>query len=125
MKIKTILFSIIVMLTSSCALQPVTAQDQKPWSAALFYDAKSHQTSAIALYKITTFSHILGKGFSLDLDGFAGTSISGQGAIAGLLVGKRFPLADQVQGYLGFGATIQNAQPVSGGIAFGISLTLK
>ncbi len=94
------------------------AQD---WSMELYYGTQAKQTAIVASTKVTTFTNVLGKGYTLDLDGFVGAYQSGS-PVAGFSLGKRFPLADRVQGYLGLAFSVVQGKPNDFGPAFGVSV---
>ena len=95
-----------------------TAQE---WASNLFYDFQARQTAIVATRRLTTFNDILGKGFSLDLDAFAGIYQDGI-TVGGFSVGKRIPLAQNLGGYAGFGVSTSDGRPVSLGLVLGCSI---
>lgn len=95
-----------------------TAQE---WASNLFYDFQARQTAIVATRRLTTFEDVLGKGFSVDLDAFAGMYQDGK-PVGGLSLGKRFPLAKNLGGYAGFGVSTSDGKPVSVGFVLGASV---
>jgi len=86
----------------------------------LFYGTKTKQSALVASTKLTTFTHVLGKG-SIDLDAFAGAFGNGS-PVAGFSLGKRFKLADQANGYIGFGFSVSQGLPNDFGPCAGLSV---
>lgn len=101
----------------------VGALAQTKWETAMFYDFKSKGWAGIVTTPLATFRDVLGrKGLTLDLDAFAGVTFDGGSPVAGVSLGKRFPLADTVTGYVGLGIRAANREPVSAGPVFGLSV---
>lgn len=95
-----------------------SAQD---WSMQMFYGTQAKQTAIVASTKVTEFTNVLGKNITLDLDAFAGAFSSGA-PVAGFSLGKRFPLADRVQGYAGFAFSVSQGKPNDFGPMAGLSV---
>lgn len=95
-KIRTLTIATLGLLTFI-----VQAQE---WTANLYYDLKGAQTSLVATRKIGQATNILGKGKNLDLDTFIGATLDNGAPTVGVSLGKRFKFAEEVSGYLGFGA---------------------
>lgn len=79
-------------------------------TAAWVYDFGHKESSAVTTKKIGEVHNLFGKGFSLDVDLFAGANFDRKAKpITGILVGKRSPLADEVTGYFGAGLAFQDS----------------
>lgn len=91
------------------------------WATQLYYGIGTKQTAIVASTKLTSFTNVLGKGWTLDLDAFAGSFSSGA-PVAGVLIGKRIPLADQVNGYVGIAFSAVQGRPTDFGPCVGISV---
>lgn len=85
------------------------------------YDFGLKEAAAVANKKAGELTNVFGKGFSLDVDGFLGTTIKTKTPIGGVLVGKRGKLADQVEGYLGVGVSIAQGRTWSPAVGAGFS----
>jgi hypothetical protein len=109
-----------LLLASLLAVSAFAFADTN-WTGAVYYNFKDHRPSAVALTKLTDFSHVLGK-FSLELDGFAGVALDGQAAVAGFTLGKSFPLADQVSAFVGAAVAVASGRPVSFGFLAGVGV---
>lgn len=85
-------------------------------SLTVAYDFGLKEAATVATTQIGTVNNVLGKGFSLDVDAFAGMTWRTNVPVTGILVGRRFALADEVQSYFGIGGRIaqgQNFAPVA------------
>lgn len=106
--------AIVAMAACSCFALSQTSQ-------SFYFDAKESKWSAVVMKQVTTVKNVLGnKKWALDIDAFVGAEFSGN-PVAGLAIGKRFPLADKVDGYLGIGARVEGFVPSSPGPVFGIA----
>jgi len=108
----------LLIIALAAIVLPAQATD---WSTQLYYGVNSKQTALVASTKLATFTNVLGKGWTLDLDAFAGSFQSGN-PVAGVILGKRVPLADQAQGYFGLAFSAVQGRPVDFGPAIGISV---
>ena len=93
---KTLVFASIVILTVQ-----VHAQS----SLTGLYDFGLREPALVATTPIGKLTNVLGKGFNLDVDLFAGSTLRTKSTLTGTLIGKRFPLANEASGYIGAGLT--------------------
>lgn len=81
------------------------------------YDFGLKETALVTNVPVGRLTNVFGTGLVLDVDTFAGTTLRSKTPVGGFMVGKRFPVADQVSAYLGAGASIAqngNFSPVVG-----------
>lgn len=93
---KTLVFASIVVLSTSIHAQS---------SLTGLYDFGLKETALVATTPIGKLTNVLGKGISLDVDLFAGSTLKSKSTLTGTLIGKRFSLANEASGYIGAGVT--------------------
>jgi len=104
-------------LALAITILPSWANAQAQGSLTYAYDFGLKETAAVATTPVGTLGNVLGKGISLDVDMFGGVTFKSKTPIAGFMLGKRFPLADQAGGYIGAGLSLsagKNPSPVIG-----------
>ncbi len=102
------------------ALAPAVCSGQ---SLTYAYDFGLKEAAPVVTSPVGRLTNVFGKGFSLDVDGFAGVTLKSKTPLAGFLVGRRFPLANEAQAYVGAGLSI--AQGRSFSPVAGLGLTWK
>lgn len=112
---------VLLCLTLSCL---GFSQDHQ-WSIAYNYrvtGSLDDRASAGALTKITSLTNVFGKGWSLDLDAYAGFTLRKAAPVAAFMVGTRRQVADQASIYFGVGPIVSQGQPTAFSASFGINL---
>lgn len=95
------------------------------WSASYLYRLTGEpgdRAAAGAQNRLKTFTNVLGRGWSLDLDAFAGLTLQRAAPVTAFLVGTRKKLANEVEGYLGGGFAVTQGQPSSLVVGAGITV---
>lgn len=112
----------LVLMLALMASAP-TAQAQSPnWGASVYYDVRTRDISAVAMHRLTVFTGFLGhKDWSLDLDAFAGSTLAGK-PLGGFALGKRFPVANQIEAYFGVAAATSAGRATGAGLIGGLSV---
>jgi len=109
---------------------PTTPVDTPPagavWSASYLYRVtgpNEDRAAAGAQNRLKTFTNVFGRGWSADLDAFAGMTLRRKVPVAAFLVGLRKPIADQATFYFGTGPIVSQSTPT--GWAFGAGIDLR
>lgn len=91
-------------------------------SMTVAYDFGLKEGANIANEKAHELTNVLGLGFNLDVDVFAGVTWKSKTPLGGGLLGKRVRLADQAQGYAGIGVSIAQGQSWSPVVCAGVTV---
>jgi len=116
---KSIQLTCLTLIAIGCSR---VGHAQATGSTAWVYDLKYNESSAVVLKQIGTLHNVIGKGFELDVQAFAGSNVSRKGRpVAGVLLTRGFDLAQEVSGLVGFGLNTQDGRQVSFVVAAGAS----
>ena len=83
----------------------LTAQAHAQSSLTGLYDFGLREPALVATTPVGKLTNVLGKGITLDVDLFAGSTLRTKTMLTGTLIGKRFSLANEASGYVGAGLT--------------------
>lgn len=107
---RTALFT-LALLPTLCTAQSLTVA----------YDFGLKEPATVATTPVGRLNNVLGRGFSLDVDAFAGATFKTKTPLAGFMVGRRFALATEVTALVAVGAAVAQSQPVSLVVGAGVS----
>lgn len=108
---------LLIIATAGCAC---LASGQATGKLDYVYDLKYREAALVTSTKIGTVKNVLGKGFELDVDGFAGLTLVTKRPVSGILLDKRFSLADNVTGHVGLGLSLGADRNPSLAFGFGV-----
>lgn len=102
------------------ALSCIGFSQDHQWSIAAYWDARTKTTNAVVLRRIGIVEKPFGLKFDLEVDGFAGSDMDSN-LLAGVSIGKTFPVAQNADFKFGLGVSTQQNKPSGIGLILGLA----